>query len=171
MNNPTHATGADATLMLRGYLDDLEVGWEEGTRAGQTVVTLPGERKLATVVSLVIRGNSLRVRAFVVRNPDENHEGVYAYLLRRNLRMPGLSYAIDTSGDVYVVGHVPAETITVSRLDDLLGAVLVACDEPFNELLALGFLSAMKAEWSWRTARGESTANLAAFRHLLEAKS
>lgn len=157
------------TQQMRAHLEDLDVGWEEGTRAGQTVVTLPGEHKLATVVSLVIRGTSLRVRAFVVRNPDENHQGVYAYLLRRNLRMPGLSYAIDTSGDVYLVGHFPVETISASMLDHVLGAVLVACDEPFNELLTLGFLSAMKAEWAWRTSRGESTANLAAFRHLLDA--
>lgn len=155
-------------LGLRHHLDELGVGWEAGTRPGETVVTLPGERKLATVVSLLMRGKSLRVRAFVVRNPDENHQGVYAYLLRRNLRMSGLSYAIDTSGDVYLVGQFPVETISEARLDDLLGAVLIACDEPFNELLALGFLSAMKAEWAWRTSRGESTANLAAFRHLLE---
>ncbi len=160
----------DSTLTMRGHLDDLDVGWEEGTRPGQTVVTLPGEHKLATVVALVIRGKSLQVRAFVVRNPDENHEGVYAYLLRRNLRMPGLSYAIDTSGDVYLVGHFPVDTMSASRLDELLGGVLIACDEPFNELLALGFLSAMKTEWTWRTSRGESTANLAAFRHLLEAE-
>lgn len=153
---------------MRGHLDALDLGWEEGTRPGHTVVTLPGEHKLATVASLVIRGRSLRVRAFVVRNPDENHRGVYAYLLRQNLRLPGLSYAIDTSGDVYLVGHFPVETIDAPMLDNLLGAVLIACDEPFNELLALGFLSAMKAEWVWRTSRGESTANLAAFRHLLE---
>jgi len=158
----------DQTLALRGHLDGLDVGWEAGTRSGQTVVTLPGERKLATVVSLTIRGTTLRVRAFVVRNPDENHQGVYAYLLRRNLRMPGVSYAIDTSGDVYLVGYFTVESMTRSMLDDLLGAVLIACDEPFNELLALGFLSAMKAEWAWRTSRGESTANLTAFKHLLE---
>lgn len=160
---------ASSTHLLRGHLDDLGVAWEEGTRLGQTVVTLPGEHKLATVASLVIRGKSLRVRAFVVRNPDENHQGVYAYLLRQNLRLPGLSYAIDTSGDVYLVGHFLLETVSASMLDSMLGAVLIACDEPFNELLALGFLSAMKTEWAWRTSRGESTANLAAFRHLLEA--
>lgn len=156
------------SVTVRRDLDALGVVWEAGTRAGETVVTLPGERKLKTVVSLLVRRRVLRVRAFVVRNPDENHAGVYAFLLRRNLRLPGISYAIDASGDVYVVGHYPVSQIDEPFLDGMLGAVLTACDEPFNEVLALGFLSAMRTEWAWRTARGESTANLEAFRPLLE---
>jgi hypothetical protein len=46
--------------------------------------------------------------------------------------------------------------------------VLTAADEPFNELLALGFLTSMRKEWEWRVDRGESLRNLEAFRHLLE---
>lgn len=161
------ATSA-ATTAVREALDALAIQWEDGTRAGETVLTLPGERKLKTIVSLVIRRRTVRLRAFVVRNPDENHQGVYGFLLRRNLRLPGISYAIDGSGDVFLVGQFPVELIGVEFLDDLAGAVLSACDEPFNELLALGFLSAMRTEWAWRVERGESTANLEAFRHLLQ---
>ncbi|MGB3256376.1 MAG: YbjN domain-containing protein [Ornithinimicrobium sp.] len=160
-----------STAALRQALDALSVDWEEGTRAGETVLTLPGECKLRTVVSLVVRRRTVRLRAFVVRNPDENHQGVYAFLLRRNLRLPGISYAIDTSGDVFLVGQFPRELIGETFLDELLGAVLAACDEPFNDLLALGFLSAMRTEWDWRVQRGESTANLEAFRHLLDPDS
>ncbi|MGB3829242.1 MAG: YbjN domain-containing protein [Ornithinimicrobium sp.] len=153
---------------LRAHLDALDITWEVGARSGETVLTLPGERKLKTVVSVTIRRRVVRLRAFVVRNPDENHEGVYAFLLRRNLRLPGISYAIDTSGDVYLVGQFLVEQIDQAFLDDVLGAVLTACDEPFNELLALGFLSAMRTEWAWRISRAEPTTNLEAFRHLLE---
>jgi hypothetical protein len=153
--------------LVRSHLDTLGVAWEDGARPGEVVATLPGERKLRTVASLLVRQRALRVRAFVIRNPDENHEAVYAYLLRRNLRLPGLAYAIDTDGDVYVAGQLPLAALDTQALDDLLGAVLGACDEPFNELLVLGFLSAMRTEWAWRTTRGESTANLEAFAHLL----
>jgi hypothetical protein len=103
-----------------------------------------------------------------VRNPDENHEAVYAYLLRRNLRLPGLAYGIDTSGDVYVTGRVPLQGVNAAYLDQILGVVLEATDGAFNELLAMGFLESMKKEWAWRNARGESTRNLEAFRHLLQ---
>jgi hypothetical protein len=154
--------------VVSGYLDEAGIEWELGGREGEYVLTLPGEQKLKTVVSLVVREHTTSVSAFVIRGPDENHEAFYRHLLRRNLRMPGLAYAIDSSGDVYVKGEVPTAAVDAAYLDQLLGVVLHAADAPFNELLALGFLSSMKKEWAWRISRGESTRNLEAFRHLLE---
>ena len=120
------------------------------------------------MASLVVSDTALSVSAFVIRNPDENHEEFYRHLLRRNLRMPLLAYAIDTSGDVYVKGEVPTAAVDADYLDQLLGVVLEAADSPFNDLLVLGFLTSMRKEWAWRISRGESTRNLEAFRHLLE---
>jgi len=153
---------------VSAYLAEAGIEWEHGGRDGELVLTLPGEKKLTTLVSLVVRDRTTSVSAFVIRNPDENHEAFYRHLLRRNLRMPGLAYAIDTSGDVYVKGEVPTPAVDAAYLDRLLGVVLHAADSPFNELLTLGFLSSMKKEWAWRVSRGESTRNLDAFRHLLE---
>ena len=153
--------------VIEAYLAESDIPWEQGAREGEFVVTLPGERKLKTVASLVATDSTLSVSAFVIRNPDENHEDFYRTLLRKNLRLPGLAYAIDTSGDVYVTGRVPAAAVDAAYLDQLLGVVLHAADDPFNELLAIGFLSSMKKEWAWRVSRGESTRNLEAFRHLL----
>ena len=152
---------------VEAFLDDSEIEWEPGARDGEFVVTLPGEKKLKTVVSLVA-GADLSISAFVIRNPDENHEAFYRSLLRRNLRLPGLAYAIDGSGDVYVTGHVPAAGVDAEQLDQILGVVLEAADSPFNELLVIGFLTSMQKEWDWRVSRGESLRNLEAFRHLLD---
>ena len=159
---------AETEATVRAYLEDAGIEWELGGRAGEFVVTLPGDKKLRTVASLVVGERSTSVSAFVVRNPDENHEEFYRYLLRHNLRMPGLSYAIDTSGDVYVKGEVPTAAVDAAYLDQLFGVVLDAADAPFNDLLVLGFLTSMRKEWAWRISRGESTRNLEAFRHLLE---
>jgi hypothetical protein len=82
--------------------------------------------------------------------------------------MPGLAYAIDTSGDVYVKGEVPTTAVDAEYVDPLFGGDLAAADSPFNDLLVLGFLTSMRKEWAWRSSRGESTRNLDAFRHLLE---
>ena len=153
---------------VRAFLDDAGLEWELGGRPGELVVTLPGDKKLRTVCSLVVAEQSLSVSAFVVRNPDENHEAVYRYLLRRNLRLPGLAYAIDKTGDVYVTGRVPLAGVDAGYLDQILGVVLDAADGAFNELLALGFLESMKKEWAWRVSRGESTRNLQAVAHQLE---
>ena len=158
----------ELTSTIEGYLDETGIEWEAGARDGEYVVTLPGEKKLKTVVSLVAGDSDLSVSAFVIRNPDENHEAFYRSLLRRNLRLPGLSYAIDGSGDVYLTGRLPAAGIDADRLDLLLGVVLEAADSPFNDLLVLGFLTSMQKEWDWRVSRGESLRNLEAFRHLLD---
>jgi hypothetical protein len=163
------STAAVQVQELHSWLDDLGVTWEEGTRTGETVVTLPGEHKLRTVVSLLVRDRSLQLRAFVVRNPDENHAEVYRFLLRRALRLPGLGYAVDGAGDVYVTGRVPLQGLDPDLLDELLGGVLAACDEPFQRVLRLGFWSAIRREWAWRREHGESTANLAAFADELQA--
>lgn len=158
-----------AVERLRGQLLALEVPVEDGARDGELVVTLPGERKLRTVVSLVVGDRAVDVRAFVVRNPDENHEEVYRRLLRRNLRLPGLAYAIDGSGDVFLTGRVLLAGLDDRAVDELMGAVLAACDEPFDELLRLGFWTSIRREWTWRRTHGESTRNLEAFRAELEA--
>ena len=163
----TDAT-SDAEATVRAYLDEAGIEWELGGRAGEFVLSLPGEKKLRTVASLLVGDKSTSVTAFVVRNPDENHEEFYRHLLRRNLRMPGLAYAIDTSGDVYVKGEVPTAAVDAAYLDQLFGVVLDAADAPFNDLLVLGFLTSMRKEWAWRISRGESTRNLEAFRYLLE---
>lgn len=157
----------DVAAVLEGVLADNELEWEAGVNDGEYVVTLPGEKKLKTVTSLTVGENDLITTAFVIRQPDENHLDFYKFLLRRNLKLPGLAYSIDSSGDVYVGGRVPLAAVDETYLDKLLGAVLRAADEPFNDLLVLGFLTSMKKEWKWRISRGESTRNLEAFKHLL----
>lgn len=157
----------DVAAVLEGVLADNELEWEAGVNDGEYVVTLPGEKKLKTVTSLTVGENDLITAAFVIRQPDENHLDFYKFLLRRNLKLPGLAYSIDSSGDVYVGGRVPLAAVDETYLDKLLGAVLRAADEPFNDLLVLGFLTSMKKEWEWRISRGESTRNLEAFKHLL----
>ncbi len=158
----------DLLATVRAFLDESGLEWEAGARDDEVVVALPGEKKLKTVVSLVCGEQALSVSAFVIRNPDENHGEVYRFLLSRNLRLPGLAYAVDRSGDVFVTGRVPAAGVDADQLDQLLGVVLAAADEPFNELLVMGFLSSMRKEWEWRVSRGESLRNLEAFRHILE---
>lgn len=130
------------------------------------VVTLPGSHKLKTLVNLIVGEHALRAEAFVIRQPDENREKVWEWLLRRNSRLHGVAFTIDSVGDVYVAGRLPLPAVTASTLDMLLGAILEAADDSFDALLELGFSSSIRREWAWRLSRGESTENLRAFRHL-----
>src|SRR5512139_701753 len=132
------------------------------------IVELPGERKLKTNTLLSIGEHSVRVEAFVCRQPDENHEGVYRFLLKRNRRLYGVAYTLDNTGDIYLVGRMSLASVTPEEVDRVLGQVLEAVDSDFNTLLELGFRSSIQKEWEWRVSRGESLKNLQAFAHLID---
>ncbi|POX52780.1 YbjN domain-containing protein [Streptomyces sp. Ru71] len=153
--------------VIEGVLRDAELEWES-PEPGHFVVKLPGTHKLSTTVSLIVGRHSLSLNAFVIRHPDENEAGVHRWLLERNLKLYGVSYAVDGHGDVYVTARLPLASVTPDEIDRLLGQVLEAADGAFNTLLELGFASAIRKEYAWRTARGESTRNLDAFTHLTQ---
>ncbi|WP_405779369.1 YbjN domain-containing protein [Streptomyces sp. NBC_00859] len=161
------AGAADVREVLEQAFKDAELEWES-PEPGSYVVKLPGTRKLSTTCSLIVGKHSLSVNAFVVRHPDENDAAVHRWLLERNLRLYGVSYAIDSLGDVYLTGKLPLAVVTPDEIDRLLGSVLEAADGSFNTLLELGFSSAIRREYAWRVSRGESTRNLDAFTRLTQ---
>ncbi|MET7379594.1 YbjN domain-containing protein [Streptomyces sp. NPDC005526] len=156
-----------AAQVIEGVLKDAELDFES-PESGTYVTKLPGTRKLSTTLSLIVGRHSLSLNAFVIRHPDENEDAVHRWLLERNLKLYGVSYAVDQLGDVYVTGRLPLAAVTPDEVDRLLGQVLEAADGSFNTLLELGFASAIRREYAWRVSRGESTRNLEAFAHLTE---
>jgi hypothetical protein len=156
---------ADSASIIEQVLTEADLDWES-PNPGNYVVKLPGTRKLSTTVSFLVGKHSLSLNAFVIRHPDENEAGVHRWLLERNLKLYGVSYAVDRLGDVYVTAKLPLSAITPDDIDRLLGSVLEAADGAFNTLLELGFASAIRKEYAWRVSRGESTRNLDAFAHL-----
>ncbi len=151
----------ESTLTQRG------IDWERHPRGGVTAL-LPGTHRLTTRCTLTVGDHAVRVEAFVMRRPDENHERLWAWLLRRNAGMYGVAFAIDGVGDVYLVGRIALHAITPDEIDRILGSVLTYADESFNSMLEIGFESAIRREWAWRVSRGESVANLEAFAHLAD---
>jgi hypothetical protein len=153
--------------LIRSTLDDRGVEWES-TGSSSVVVTLPGTHKLKTLCNLIVGDHALRVEAFVMRQPDENRLELWTYLLRRNAHQYGVAFAVDAAGDVYLVGRVALHAVNQDEIDRLLGAVLTYADDSFDTMLEIGFGSAIRREWAWRVARGESLANLAAFAHFAQ---
>ena len=153
--------------VIRDHLAANQIEYDE-TADGRFSFALPGEKKLQTPVRLDVGPHALGVHAFVCRRPDENHERVYHWLLQRNLKMYAVAFGVDPLGDIYLDARLPLSSVTPDELDRLLGSVLTYADESFNQILELGFASAIRKEWEWRTLRGEPTANLEAFRGWLE---
>src|SRR3546814_3715114 len=151
---------------IRTWLAENEIEFEE-TDSGMVSFALPGEKKLQTPVRIDVGEHALGIHAFVCRNPDENHEGVFRWLLEKNLRLFGVAFAVDRHGDIYLDARLPFSA--VADLDQLLGTVLTTADESLNTILELGLAPSLRKGWEWRISRGESTKNLEAFRGWLAA--
>ncbi len=157
----------DPVEVVRAWLTANEVPYDEDA-PGVFSFALPGEHKLQTPVRVDVGTHALGFHAFVCRNPDENHEGVYRWLLEKNLRLYAVAFGVDEHGDIYLDARLPLSSATEDDLDGVLGTVLAVADSSFNTLLELGFASSIRKEWEWRVSRGESTRNLEAFRGWLE---
>jgi hypothetical protein len=115
----------------------------------------------------VVGDHTLSINAFVIRKPDENAGDVHAWCMAKNAAMYGIAFATNELGDIYLVGRLPLGAVNELELDRLLGSVMQYADSSFNPLLELGFADAIRREWAWRVSRGESLANLDAFKHLI----
>jgi hypothetical protein len=152
---------------VEAALHDQDLQWER-LDGGSFAVALPGERRLKTACVLTVGAHALEIEAFVCRAPEENHAQVYGWLLQRNARMYGVSWAIDSTGDIYLTGRVSLAAVDADEIDRLLGCVLEYADGSFNLLLEMGFGSSIRREWAWRVKNDEPLANLAAFRRFAE---
>ena len=93
-------------------------------------------------------------------NPAQSADASYA-LAAEALRSRGFEVVAHEQGAL-------GEALTPGEVDRVLGQVLEAADGDFNKILEIGFLTSIHREWAWRTARGESLANLQAFAHLID---
>jgi hypothetical protein len=159
------ATGPAAAI--EAALAGLDLDFE-APRPGSYLVRLAGQHKLATMTWLIAGAHSLHVEAFFCRQPDENHARFYRFLLERSGAMFGVSFALDTTGDVYLVGRLPLASTAPDEIDRILGCVLSYSDDNFDQALMIGFPSAIRKEREWRIKRGESLANLQAFARLAD---
>ncbi len=176
------ASGESAATIVASWLKELQslepvpgahgkpvaVEVDPGTRPGESIVQLPGSTRLHVPISVLVGQQSVEVSAFVCRNPEENHVGVYRWLLQRNARLRSVAFAIDAMGDIYVQGRLPVTSLTSEAFDAMLGEALDVADRSFNEIISRGFVTSVRKEHAWRVSRGLSTRNLEAFKHLLD---
>jgi hypothetical protein len=154
------------TAAIAAVLVELEVEFSQ-VENDAFLVTLPGERRHRTLLWLVLGRHDLLIESFVCRAPDENHAEVFSYLLKRNAQLRSVAYTLDAHGDIHLVGRIGRDGVTARELDRILGDVLSASDRDFNPILERGFATAIRREWAWRQATGQSLQHLTAFRRLV----
>lgn len=122
---------------LHRALTDLGAPFERPD-SGAYLVTLPGEGRTAQVW-LLVGARALQVECFFLRRPEQNALAVVSTLMARNVRSYGVHFALDTLGDVYLVGQVPFAAVDADEVDRLLGQVVTHLDEAFAVCVQHGF--------------------------------
>lgn len=163
---PLDSRSLDPRFIIEEFIDSHDLDFERKDE-NTFLISLPGEKKLQTHCALIVGDHSLSINAFVIRKPDENEAAVHAWLLTKNASMYGVAFAINELHDIFLVGRLPLSAVTDREIDRIVGSVLQYSDSSFNPLLELGFANAIRREWAWRMDRGESLANLEAFKHLI----
>ncbi|HRW36736.1 MAG: YbjN domain-containing protein [Acidimicrobiales bacterium] len=116
---------------------------ERGPRAEgrRWFVRVHGEEKDVSTVWFHLRQRTLHVETYLMPAPEENAGQLYEHLLRRNRKLHGLTFAIGEEDAIFLVGEVPATSVTDDELDRLLGSSYAAVEQCFRPALRIGFAS------------------------------
>ena len=104
-------------------------------------VRMIGEDKEFITVWLTLGQRTLRYEAYVMPAPEENAGIVYENLLRRNLSLVGLHFAIGVEDAVFLRGDLPLAALTEPELDRIIGSLYATTEQTFRSLLRIGFAS------------------------------
>ncbi|HYI61429.1 MAG TPA: YbjN domain-containing protein [Acidimicrobiales bacterium] len=146
---PATPTELDALAeRIQGWLEELQAGnpliedvTRDDTGPRRWFVRLAGEQRDHTTVWLHLRQRSLHHETYVLPAPVDEPGRFYEHLLRRNLRLRGLAFAIGEEDAAYLVGEVPVSTLDLDEIDRLLGLHHEAVELCFRPALRLGFAS------------------------------
>lgn len=114
---------------------------ERDTETGERrwFVRLHGEEKSVFSVWFHLRQRTLHFETYVMPAPLENEAQLYEHLLRRNLRLHGMAFAIGEEDAVFLVGQLPVRWVTEPELDRVLGSVYAYVEQCFRPAMRIGF--------------------------------
>jgi hypothetical protein len=100
-----------------------------------------GEEKDVYTIRYHLRQRTLHYETHFMPAPEENHEELYAHLLRRNLKMYGGGFVIGDEDAIILQGQLDRSMITEDELDRVLGSVYAWVEQFFRPAIRIGFAS------------------------------
>jgi hypothetical protein len=104
-------------------------------------VRMKGEDKDYITVWLTLRERTLHHETYLLPAPEDNHAAVYEQLLRANLRLYGMAFAIGPEDAIYLRGQVPLAWLDDGELDRIVGSSWQWSEHWFRPSLELAFAS------------------------------
>jgi hypothetical protein len=93
----------------------------------------------ATTIYFDLHERTLRYEVYFLPLPPEHHVELYEFLLLRNHTMYGARFSLGPDGDVYLVGRVALEHLTVEELDRIIGVLYELTERWFQPVVQLAY--------------------------------
>lgn len=124
-----------------GVVADVEVHPEDR----RWIVRIRGEEKVLVTVWLTLRERTLHYETYFMPAPEENVAECYEYLLRANLALFGMRFAIGGEDAIYLVGQMPLSALEESELDRIVGSIYAYSERYFAPAMSIGHRSRFRA--------------------------
>lgn len=102
-------------------------------------VRVPSAKREIVAVAISVGERTVALRAFFMRGPDRDAEGVYRRILMKNLETRMWRFAIDDAGDLWLVADAETSVLGADGLDGLLGLLSTYVDETWESVIRMGF--------------------------------
>jgi len=93
----------------------------------------------ATTIYFDLHERTLRYEVYFLPIPPEHLLELYEFLLKRNHTMYGARFSLGPDGDVYLVGRVALEHLTVEELDRIIGVLYELTERWFQPVVQLAY--------------------------------
>ena len=104
-------------------------------------VRLKGEEKDFITIWFVLGQRTLQYETYVAPAPEENHAAFYEHLLRRNIKLNGVAFAVGAEDAVYLRGQIAVRHIDEPELDRILGSLFEYSERFFRPAMRIGYAS------------------------------
>jgi hypothetical protein len=93
----------------------------------------------ATTIYFDLHQRTLRYEVYFLPLPPEHLLELYEFLLKRNHSMYGARFSLGPDGDVYLVGRVALEHLSVEELDRIIGVLYELTERWFQPVVQLAY--------------------------------
>ena len=98
-----------------------------------------------TTIWLTLGQRTLHYETYFMPAPEERHQELYEYLLRRNQRLFAMRFCIGAEDAVYLVGQLPVTAIDEAELDRIVGTTYATVEQYFRPAMRIGYASKFRA--------------------------
>jgi hypothetical protein len=97
------------------------------------------EGRDATTIYFDLHQRTLRYEVYFLPLPPEHHLELYEFLLQRNHTMYGARFSIGPDGDIYLIGRLALEHLSVGELDRIIGVLYELTERWFQPVVQLAY--------------------------------